>query len=322
MIQGGFNEPSIAEDEAFLDQELREGISRNDLIEGMESLHPFVGAGTGYTWEHGTEVLVCATIARSARTYKGICALLRLNLPVQAAILTRTLFEDVIVTHWLAANKDEQDWFLDRFLQHRAAIAQQQERLESELGIKVGPPLRVAAKYKKMAEAEPDRFGKQASKDWWAAERDGEKENETRGLSLRQVVVRLEKMAKDHERYFPRFAGGEADLLDNIDRVVHKWLSQTVHHTVVGLPFAPSGVRSVEVSPDPMPIVGFSASWLFAQQIYLMFELNDIPYKHIDTVWFLCLQRFIRVLVGPNEADALIELWWQLYGDDEKESET
>jgi hypothetical protein len=65
-----------------------------------------------------------------------------------------------------------------------------------------------------------------------------------------------------------------------------------------------------------MPIVGFSASWLFAQQVYLLFELNRVPYKHIDTVWFLCLHRFVHVLVGPEDADALIDQWWKEYGDE------
>jgi hypothetical protein len=66
-----------------------------------------------------------------------------------------------------------------------------------------------------------------------------------------------------------------------------------------------------------MPIVGFSASWLFAQQIYLMFELNGKPYKHIDSVWYLCLQLFTRALVGPEEADQVVEQWWQTYGNGE-----
>jgi hypothetical protein len=285
----------------------------------MERLSQFCGDGTTYQWRNGTEALVVGTVARSARTYRSICLLLRANLPVQAGILTRTLFEDVIVTHWLAANEDEREWFLERFLIHRAAIVQHQEHLQSELGMQVGEPLGIAAKYKKLAEAEPDRFGKQASKDWWSAERDPGHKNDSRGLSVRQVVVRLEKMAKDRERYFPRFAGGEADLLDNIDRVVHKWLSQCVHHTAVGLPFAPSGTNQVQESGDPMPIVGFSASWLFAQQVYLLFELNRVPYKHIDTVWYLCLQKFVRVLIGPQEADALVEQWWEHYGDGEED---
>ena len=77
MVPGGFTEPSVADEQALLDAELRDGISRNDLIEGMERLSRFCEGGTTYTWKNGTEALVVGTMARSARTYRGICLLLR-----------------------------------------------------------------------------------------------------------------------------------------------------------------------------------------------------------------------------------------------------
>lgn len=117
----------------------------------------------------------------------------------------------------MALNQDDQDWLSGRFLRHREAIADQLV----------------------------EEFGKQATGDW----RDPGKEGQGRGkpVGLRRIVVWLEKVAAERKRFHPRFAGGEEPLLERIDRTIHKWLSQCVHHTAVGLPFAPVDEDEVEV---------------------------------------------------------------------------
>lgn len=312
---GQFQEPSQQDKDAFLAEEVGEGLSREDLIEAMEELLVFVGEST-YQWENSYYALVYATMARSARTYEGICLLLRACLPVQAAMLARCLFEDVIVAHWLVFNKDDQEWLVQRFLRHREAIALHQEKLERETKFSTGTRLPVAPGLKDREAALVGEFGKQASGDWWDPGREGH--GEGKDVGLRKIVTRLEKLAADEVMFFPRFAGGEEPLLDRLDRVIHKWLSQCVHHTVIGLPFAPSSENDVEQPGDQTVLVGFSASWLFAQQVYLMFELNNIPYDHIDTVWYLCLAKFTAIIAGPEAAEGLLDQWEEHYGGAER----
>jgi hypothetical protein len=88
----------------------------------MEELLVFTKEMT-CTWEDDFGALVFATIARSSRTFDGICRLLRAGLAVQAAMLCRTLFEDMIVGHWLLFNHADRDWLVGRFLRQREAIA-------------------------------------------------------------------------------------------------------------------------------------------------------------------------------------------------------
>jgi len=216
---GQFQEPSQQDKDAFLAEEVGEGLSREDLIEAMEELLVFVREST-YQWENSYYALVYATMARSARTYEGICLLLRACLPVQAAMLARCLFEDVIVAHWLAFNKDDQDWLVQRFLRHREAIALHQEKLEKETKFSTGTRLPVAPGLKDREAALVDEFGKQASGDWWDPGREGH--GEGKDVGLRKIVTKLEKLAAEEVMFFPRFAGGEEPLLDRLDRVIHK----------------------------------------------------------------------------------------------------
>jgi hypothetical protein len=98
-----------------------------------------------------------------------------------------------------------------------------------------------------------------------------------------------------------------------MELVINKYLSQCVHHTAIGLPFAPTREKAVEAA-DPMYMVGFSAAWLFAQQIYLMFEINHMPYKHIDTVWAVCFATFAKVNLSEDEVEKFLEGYFEHYG--------
>jgi hypothetical protein len=311
MSPGYFKEPNEEQKAAFLAEIVGEDLSRADLIEAMEKLLVFVSEST-YQWENNYYALVYATMARSARTFEGICTLLRSCLPVQAAMLTRSLFEDVIVAHWLVFNENDQEWLVERFLRHREAIALHQEKTQKETKFSMGTPIPVPDGLKEREAALVDEFGKQATRDWWDPGREGQ--GLGKDVGLRKLVTRLEKMAAEKVIFYPRFAGGEEPLLDRMDRVIHKWLSQCVHHTVAGLPFAPSGEEEAEQSSDQTLIVGFSASWLFAQQVYLMFELNHLSYEHIDTVWYYCLAMFTTIILGPDAADRLLQQWEDKYG--------
>jgi hypothetical protein len=276
--EGTFQERNPEEVDAYLEEELGEGVSRRELIEGMERLLHFTKQAS-FQWENNFYALIYGTVARSSRTYEGICILLRAGLAVQAAMLTRSLFEDVIVAHWMALNQSDPDWLAERFIRHREAIALHQRRLFADTKFTMGPMLSAPADLEDRAHDLVNEFGRQATRDWW----DPGKEGHGRGkpVGLRKIVVLLEGIAARRERFHPRFAGGEEPLLERIDRTIHKWLSQCVHHTALGLPFAPVNDDEAEIPPDPLLMVGFSASWLFAQQIYLIHELNHVHTKKL-----------------------------------------
>jgi hypothetical protein len=278
----------------------------------MEQMLMFTREAT-YDWEDSYFALIYATIARSARTFSGICQLLRSGLAVQAAMLTRALFEDVIVAHWLVLNHSDHDWLVERFLRQRDAVALHQRRLQKETGFLVGPLMSLSEDAHEREAELIEEFGRQAARDWWDPGRKGK--GEGKDVGLRKLVTLLEQAARERKMFHPRFAGGAEPLLDRTDRVVHKWLSQCMHHTVVGLPFAPTGAETAEVSSYPMLMVGFSASWLFAQQVYLLFELNHMDFKDIDTMWYACMGQFLTVVLGPEAAEGLAQQWFDLYGD-------
>src|SRR4051794_10365 len=73
--------------------------------------------------------IVVGTVLRSKDTFEAACGLLEHGLPAQAAMLNRSLFEDVVVGHWVLLNREDSDWLVDRFFRHRDAIALHQARL-------------------------------------------------------------------------------------------------------------------------------------------------------------------------------------------------
>jgi hypothetical protein len=311
MSQGQFREWNQEEKDAYLAEELSQGLTREKLIGGMEQLLPFTKKAA-FKWENNYYALIYGTVVRSARTFEGICMLLRAGLAVQAAMLTRSMFEDVIVAHWMALNQEDQDWLPERFLRHRDAIALYQRKLYQETKFAMGPMLSAPEDLDERAADLIEEFGKQATKDWWDPGKEGG--GKGKGVGLRKIIVTLEKVAVERKRFHPRFAGGEEALIERIDRTVHKWLSQCVHHTAVGLPFSPVDEEEAEIPPDPLLMVGFSASWLFAQQIYLIHELNHVSYEEIDRKWSDCMAGFVGVFLGAEAADDLREDFANHYG--------
>lgn len=301
----GFVERDEGEAAAYLAEEIGPGVTREQLIESMEELLVFTKKVV-YTWEDDLGALIFATIARSGRTFDGICRLLRAGLAVQAAMLCRTLFEDMIVGHWLLYNRGDHDWLVDRFLRQREAIALHKERIRDETGgAAMGPPLTVPDDVKEREKELRDEFGKEAQKDWWDPGREGR--GKGRPVGIRKLVNILEDAAAERKMFHPRFAGGAKPLLRMFDRVTYKWLNQCIHHTTVGLPFTPTVKGEAEKSPDPMLIVSWHAAWLFTQQAYLAHDATNMaPVTNLETVWWECMIRFSQAF-GQTEWTSRLE---------------
>jgi len=276
-------------DEASYLAEKQNGVTRESLIEAMEDLLPFTREAA-YQWSDEFEVLVYATVARSGRTFDGICRLLRGGLAVQAGMLTRSLFEDMVVGHWLLYNQKDRAWLVKRFLRHREAIALHQRRLQKQTGFAMGPPISVPEDLNKRASDLAAEFGGEAHRDWWNPGREGK--GKGGDVPFRKIVSLLEDVAAEQKMFHPRFAGGEQPLLRRMDLVTHKWLNQCVHHTTIGLPFTPVGKGEVEISPDPMLIVGWNSSWIYTQQIYLLLDLNNMDARPLERRWWQCMIKF------------------------------
>src|ERR1700752_398946 len=78
------------------------------------------------------EEIVSAAMRRSTATTDGIVRLLEADLGSQAAMLCRSLSEDVVVLHWLVLHEDAPAWLVDRFFDHEAALAVSRHRRGGE----------------------------------------------------------------------------------------------------------------------------------------------------------------------------------------------
>lgn len=296
----------------YLAQE-QNGITRESIIEGMEELLPFTKRAA-YQWDDDYEALIYATVARSGRTFDGVCKLLRSGLAVQAAMLTRSLFEDMVVGHWLLYNHEDPEWLVEKFLRQREAIALHQQRLQKQTGFAMGPPIETSNDITKRARELVEEFGGEAQRDWWNPGRKGR--GNGGDVKLRKLVSLLEDAAAEHQMFHPRFAGGEEPLLRRMDLVTHKWMNQCIHHTTIGLPFTPTGGGSIEVSPDPMLIVSWNSAWIYTQQIYLLLDLNDMDARALERRWWRCMVRFSETY-GQTAWTARLKSELARMGDDE-----
>lgn len=215
--------------------------------------------------------IVIATILRSVETFTAELQLLEHRQPVQAGMLARPLFEDLIVAHWVVWNRDDPDWLVERFFRHRDAIALHQERIERETGWSLGPKLPTGDQLKSRQNALVREFGPEAQNDWWDPGEEGK--GNGRPIRVRGVCNILEDAANRGEMFKPRLAGGAEPLLRRLERAALKWFHQLLHHTAVGLPAQPMEEAPPRASPDPSDQVLFISGWMLAQQGLLLGDL-------------------------------------------------
>jgi hypothetical protein len=246
---------------------------RRDPIGAMEELADFVPDDTSLR-QNSYYTLVYATVARSAQTYRSICALLRDQNPVQAGMLIEPLLKDVIVARWLEHNERDPAWLVERFRRHRDEVAPWMKSMERDTGLRI------------------ELSDEGSTKAWWDPGEDGKGNGQ--GVGLSGIARRLEKKSP------------------GLDRMTREWLDQLAQPSAVGLPFIPAGKDATEEPADQTIRVGFNAAWLFAQQVYLIAEFNHLPKEQIDeidAVWLPCLEGFAEALGDRTTVKRLLDLW-------------
>lgn len=186
-------------------------------------------------------------------------------------MLGRPLFEDMVVAHWIDYTRADPHWLVDRFFQHRDAMALDQLEMEKQYGWSLGAPLTSTSEDE--LRSRQNELGKtfrgRARRDWWDPGTQGRGTGQPIGLD--GVVQILEDAALGHERYHPRFAGGQEPMLRRMEAILVSWFSRQLHHTAIGLPFQPEPAGAPSLVNDQ--IVGgrtlFSAYWAYGQQLYL-----------------------------------------------------
>jgi hypothetical protein len=248
--------------------------------------------------------ILYGTFMRSRDTFAATYNLLAQGYPVQAAMLVRSLFEDVVVAHWLVLNHDDPDWLIVRFQRHRDAMALHQERLQRETGWNLGRPIADASALKAQQNALAKEFGGEAQKDWWDPRTNGNGTGDP--LGVRGIAQLLEESAESGGLFRIRFAGGQEPLIARMEKVVHKWLTQFLHHTALGLPFKLTDRGDPELLNDPSDLVMFVAVWMFAQQIYLLHDVDGRDQSAFNEVFRACLvEGFGHLGASP---DLIVEL--------------
>ena len=219
------------------------------------------------------EQIVHGTFMRSRDTFKAIYNLLATGFPVQAAMLVRSLFEDMVVAHWLVLNHDDPEWLIG------GPVVTATRWLCIRIGSGAKPVVGEWAA-RSPTRSRCGRGGTRSSRSsaarrsasWWDSCANGDGTGEP--LGLRGVAKRLEQAAAGGGLGWIRFAGGQEPLLSRTELVVHKWMTQFLHHTALGLPFGLTEEGEPEVLHDPSDMVLAAAYWMFGQQMYLLHELH------------------------------------------------
>jgi hypothetical protein len=247
------------------------------------------------------------TILQSADRYQAICILLGKGDPIQAGVLVEPLFNDFILVKWLADNWGEREEVASRFEEHAATQALRGRWLQEATNLSIPTGFFEV-------EAQPgieplDPRGQRPSRTWWHPE--DEAESEDAAVGLPGIIARLAAGKPP-----PPLAGTEGQPLDKLDRLdqIREWLSQFGHPSAAGLltrpPAESAGART---SYDPSYLVGFSAAWLFTQELHLLADFTHESHDEIDRAWRACVELFAERLANRETPGQFVEEWKTRY---------
>ncbi len=199
------------------------------------------------TWEPSTplELLVVATLIRARATYETIIPLAQMGRTAQAASLTESLFEDMLVAHWLVLYKDNPEWLIEQHKAHGNAL-----RLHF-----ANAPGASASAYdiSDLAGREQElreQFGPYAEQLWWSIDRNGDP------LTVEVLVKRL----AGAEEFHPRLRG-EQPILEQQYAALRRMTA------------GPLAMAEEPMGPSSFHVL-HTAYWTFAQLVFAALELG------------------------------------------------
>lgn len=205
--------------------------------------------------------IVAGTVARAKETLRAMCFLASQRQSVQAAMLCRSIFEDMVVAHWLVLHENEPEFLTQRYIRHLDAIRLNEAATTTASGWEPQDVSDLASREEELRK----EFGDHAQRHWWAMRRDG------RSITLPEVISELE----NSPRFQPRLKG-ETPVLRHMYEKAQKWNNQLLHHTPAGMPVRlnPDEPLKVVAAPNPsVPAVVFPAYWSYGQLVYLVLEV-------------------------------------------------
>lgn len=207
------------------------------------------------------EQIIGGTVARAKETFRAMCFLAEQRQTIQAAMLCRSIFEDMVVAHWLALHEDDPDFLVRRYIDHLDAI-----RLnEATTTEKHGWPAPDVSDLSGREDELRREFGGHAQRSWWAVRRNGNP------ITMPEVITELEQA----QRFYPRLRG-EKPVLREMFEKAQKWNNQLLHHTPAGMPIRLNRDNPLRPLPAPtpaVPMVVFSAYWSYGQLVYLVLDI-------------------------------------------------
>ncbi len=199
------------------------------------------------TWEPATslERLVVVTLTRARVTYETIVPLVQMGRTAQAAALTESLFEDMLIAHWLVLHEDDHEWLVEQHKAHGDAL---RLHFASVPGASTS-----AADISDLAGRERElreRFGLYAERPWWGIDRNGDP------LTVGAILKRLAAA----EDFHPRLRG-EQPILEQQYAALRRMCAGP--HAVEEEPTGPSAFHVLHTT-----------YWTFAQMIFVALELG------------------------------------------------
>ncbi len=189
--------------------------------------------------------LIVATYARGSKTYQGVLRLAYVGYGAQAFMLGRSLYEDMLVAHWIKLNPEQAPRQLNDH--RRMTIAAYQGEL-SRFGLD-------APNEEPINRAERDRLRQEFGSGPW-------------------TKLSMDKLRRAVESEFPELEGHRRLLLQ-VDALLHRHANLIVHHSFLSLGGAVANASEDGITYD----VGVSTRFI-PQALFIAF----FSYIHLTSL--------------------------------------
>jgi hypothetical protein len=222
-------------------------------------------------WAHQTAVdwILGLTTIRSIATAKAISNLLLTQQVAQAQMLGRSLFEDMVVVHWLLM-QDDATFLVERYFEHEDnALIRDHDHFAAQ-GLPYDDRPGVADALGRRGKL--GKVGTRRDQYWWGARLEGDKV--IGGLGMPTIVALLQT----HQPYVPRLWGGDEPVLQNMFELSIRWTNEQLHHSPRGQPglLARDGrIWWADISGQTTTAAA-AAHWILGQTIYLQLTYGVI----------------------------------------------